>query len=519
MSVVADQQKALKRILGANAACSLLSHYGIAKLHKYRDFDLMYQTFHRAVPAQSPRAWLESLNKMVTGGAVNPAAAAAAFNPLQTLASPSLMTKQKLSGAVWWRGVPMPMVPSLTNDFMAMEAQLKRRLIEQGMPLRGSFFHLPDFEPVKRAQDMSGELAVQGLTVAMDAERGWWRKRWTLPRLSAMADVGGSRLQWFSTLLDQVKQVGKQVDVLVASPKTLIDFGLFVSQQESRFVPLRELFPNLKVFAFNGYDLAVQRTELGFMFQGLGGIKWVQWFHNAAGMHLWQDDMNIRQRLVMKLDGQVFYEFVPIEDVYPDGRFVRNYRRLHVGQVEIGREYALLVASEAGLMGISSGQVVRILQREPFYVAMRGPLLRLCGLGEGFREDGVVEAIGNINMALSGHGVFIRELLMGHVMSDRRPVWLVELSRPLTEVGDVVMDSIAKRLHAEMDLRFEGYRNGVRNSNIRPPQVNLVPMGTFAAAQSGVAEYGHFDHSPDATQVKRILGVAWQSKTIEGVAS
>lgn len=497
------QQNVLRRILKANGRCSLAGYLGVAKLYAYKDFELLYQTFTRQVPVQSPKLWGETLVKMVQPPG----------QPLaQVLQTPNLVCRNRPLAIVPWRGVALPVTSDVTADFMRVEKQLRDQLKAQGLSIPGSFFYLCESEAVNR----QGAVPLMGFHTALDSVRGWFRNRWTLPRMAAIAEQNPSRLQNFATMLDQLRQHGKQVSVLVAHPKTLIDFALFVSQQSSRFVPLRELLPNLTVFAFTGYDISLQRTELAYVLGGLPNLKWMQWSYSPSGVQVWQDDVNIRQRLRLLDDGQTFYEFVPVEDVYPDGRFVRNYRRLPADKVAAGKEYLLVVSTMAGLMGVSTGQIVKVLSATPLLVNLRGPVTRLCGLGEGFREDGVLEALANINMALISHGVFVREAMLGHNVAGRTPVWLLEVSRPLGEVAVPLLESIAKRLHAELELRWEGYRTKSKEAEIKPPQVHFVPMGSFAAAQTMQGEFSHFDHSPDAAMIRKILGVAWQSKIVEG---
>ncbi|MFZ2587514.1 MAG: GH3 auxin-responsive promoter family protein [Alphaproteobacteria bacterium] len=503
------QPAVLRSILKANGKCSLAGYLGVAKLYAYKDFELLYQTFTRQVPVQSPKVWAEGLAKMgQTSGA------GGALPVAQVLQTPNLVSRGRPLAIAPWRGVAVPVTSDTTGDFLRVEALVRDKLKAQGVGVAGSFFYLCESEPLKR----EGQVPIMGFHTAVDVQRGWFRQRWTLPRMAALAEQNASRLQNFASMLDQLRTHGSKVSVLVAHPKTLIDFALYVSQQESRFVALKELMPNLAVFAFTGYDISLQRTELAYVLGGLPNLKWMQWCTSPSGLQAWQEDVNIRQRLRLLDDGQVFYEFVPVEDVYADGRFIRNYRRLHAGKVSLGKEYLVVVSTKAGLLGVSTGQIVKILAMEPdpMVVAMRGPVVRLCGMGENFREDGTLEALANINMALVSHGVFVREAMFGHHIAARTPMWLLEVSRPLGEVPQMLLESIAKRLHAEMDLRWEGYRKGFKEANIKPPQVHFVPMGSFAAAQTMQGEFSHFDHSPDAAMVRKILGVAWQTKMVEG---
>ena len=219
VSVVQEQQKVLRRILSANAGCSLFRQLGLERLSNFRDFDLLYQAFCRAVPVQSPKIWLETLGKMLPQQNLA---------PLQMLQSPNLVVRNKPMAAVVWRGAPVPVQPPALEDFLRVEGLLRQRLQAQGACGNGLWFHLNEPEAQRRADVAGLTLAVPllGWHELVDKERSWFRKRWTQPRETGLPK-GGSRWQWFNALHDQLKTHGKSVEVLVTPPRTLLDFALY----------------------------------------------------------------------------------------------------------------------------------------------------------------------------------------------------------------------------------------------------------------------------------------------------
>lgn len=514
-ATVAHQQALLRNLLKTGVGCSLFNQLGLGRLGSFKDFDILYQGFCRAVPVQGPRVFMDSLAKMLPQQGLA---------PLQVLQTSGLVTKGKPQAATLWRGVPLPVGVAALKDHLFVEEDLRKKLMMQGVQVRGNFFYLYEQEVSKLDAAVGQPLPVplRGWHDLVDTMGGGslsflpWKKRLSLPHAASLPR-GGSRWQWFNAMQDVLKANGKDVDVLVCNPRTLIDFGLYVSQQAGRFVALREMLPNLKVLALNHYDIGLQRTELGYLLHGLPQVRWIQWMYNPLGLQAWQEDVNIRQRLTMRMDGQMFYEFVPVQDIDAAGRFARSYRRFYAGQLEPGQEYCVIVNSLSGLLGVSTGMVVRVMSVDPLQVVAKGPVVRLNGLGEGVREDALLEALANINSALNGQGLFVREALLGHHIADRQPMWVLEVSRPLNELAPAVLESVAKRLHAELDLRAEGYRSSYRSAAFRPPQVFFVPMGTFAAAFASVPEFSQFDHSPDASLCRKVLAAAWENQMYEAV--
>lgn len=503
----AAQQGVLRRLLRSNAGCSLYNQLGLQRLAGFRDFETLYQGFCRAVPVQSPRVFFEGVAKMLPQSNIN---------ALQVLQSPNLLVRGQPLAATVWRGVTLPVTAPMLDDHLVMERKLKTLLKTQGVLTDGRIFYLYENELGKPdAEAANFPVPLRGWHELLEGQRWFWEKGKVGPQGVGLP-TGGSRWQWFNAMLDQLKQQGQSVEILVVPPRTLIDFGLYASQQAGRFVPLREFLPNLKVIVLNHYDIGLQRMEIGYLLGGLPYVRWLQWVYSPMGLHTLQADVNIRQKLDMPLDGNTFYEFIPVEDIDGAGRFNRSFRRLHAGQLVMGQEYSLVVSTAAGLLGVSTGQAVKVMGLDPFQVVTKGPVVQLNGLGEGLREESVLDALANINSALAGHGVFVREGVMGHVMDTRQPFWVLEVSRPLSELADGVLESIAKRLHAELNMRCEKYRNSYRGGAFQAPLVHFVPMGTFAAAFTGTPEFSQFDHSGDASLCKRVLAVAWEIRQFEG---
>jgi hypothetical protein len=57
-----------------------------------------------------------------------------------------------------------------------------------------------------------------------------------------------------------------------------------------------------------------------------------------------------------------------------------------------------------------------------------------------------------------------------------------------------------------------------RQADMKPPKVYLVPLGSFAAAQTGPVETptsgGLFDHSANADLVRKVVKAAWEHVSV-----
>ncbi|HRH35833.1 MAG TPA: GH3 auxin-responsive promoter family protein, partial [Catalimonadaceae bacterium] len=63
----------------------------------------------------------------------------------------------------------------------------------------------------------------------------------------------------------------------------------------------------------------------------------------------------------------IFYEFIPAEDYFSE-----NPIRLSLKEVELGKNYALIINSNAGLWGYSIGDTIKFVSKNPYRVVVSG---------------------------------------------------------------------------------------------------------------------------------------------------
>ena len=69
----------------------------------------------------------------------------------------------------------------------------------------------------------------------------------------------------------------------------------------------------------------------------------------------------------MLLDSGIFFEFIPADEYFND-----NPTRLAIHQVELNKNYALIINSNAGLWGYSIGDTVKFVSLDPYRIVVTG---------------------------------------------------------------------------------------------------------------------------------------------------
>lgn len=128
--------------------------------------------------------------------------------------------------------------------------------------------------------------------------------------------------------------------------------------------PVHEVFPYFSLFVYGGVNFEPYRKKL---FDTIGKpVDSVELFPASEGFFAFQD-LPGSEGLLLLLNSGIFYEFVPVEEY-----FGPNPTRLGIRDVEIGKNYALIINSNAGLWGYSIGDTVKFVSKNPWRLVVTG---------------------------------------------------------------------------------------------------------------------------------------------------
>ncbi len=127
---------------------------------------------------------------------------------------------------------------------------------------------------------------------------------------------------------------------------------------------IKEVFPNFSVFVHGGVNFEPYRAKI---VESIGKkVDSIETYPASEGFIAFQDSQRA-EGLLMLLNSGIFYEFIPVDEY-----FGTNPRRLHIGQVELGVNYALIMTTNAGLWGYSIGDTVKFVSRDPYRIVVTG---------------------------------------------------------------------------------------------------------------------------------------------------
>jgi hypothetical protein len=127
---------------------------------------------------------------------------------------------------------------------------------------------------------------------------------------------------------------------------------------------IKDVFKNFSVFVYGGVNFEPYRAKL---FDSIGKkIDSIETYPASEGFIAYQDSQH-EEGLLLLMNNGMFFEFVPVEEYFND-----KPTRLSIEEVEVGKNYALIINSNAGLWGYSIGDTVKFVSKNPYRILVTG---------------------------------------------------------------------------------------------------------------------------------------------------
>ena len=168
---------------------------------------------------------------------------------------------------------------------------------------------------------------------------------------------------WEAKVDEIVKETEKENMTLISGiPPWLIMY--FEKLIERNGKKITELFPNLQLIITGGVNFEPYREKMNEL---LGKpVDTIQTFPASEGFFAFQDDYQ-KEGLQLLTNHGIFYEFVPLEEYGKP-----NAKRLTLKDIELHKDYALILTTNSGLWAYSIGDVVRFISKKPYRIVVSG---------------------------------------------------------------------------------------------------------------------------------------------------
>jgi hypothetical protein len=149
---------------------------------------------------------------------------------------------------------------------------------------------------------------------------------------------------------------------------------------------IKDIFPNFKLFVHGGVNFEPYRAR---MEESIGfSIDAIETYPASEGFIAFQDSQKEKGLLLM-VDSGIFYEFIPAEEFFNE-----NPTRVWLKDVELDKNYALILNTTAGLWGYSLGDTVKFISKDPYKIIVTGRIKHyISAFGEHVIGEEVEQAL------------------------------------------------------------------------------------------------------------------------------
>ncbi|MEM9324983.1 MAG: GH3 auxin-responsive promoter family protein [Bacteroidota bacterium] len=266
-------------------------------------------------------------------------------------------------------------------------------------------------------------------------------------------------------------EITAQENVTCMSGVPTWTFVLIEKVMQMKGVPdITHIWPNLEVF-FHG---AVSFTPYRDLFQRIipsPSMRYMETYNASEGFFGIQDQMGSTEMLLM-LDYGIFYEFVPIEEADSE-----HPTALSLSQVEVDKNYALVITTNAGLWRYKIGDTIRFTSVDPYRFRISGRTKHFINaFGEELiienAEIAIAEACQKTNAAIENFTAAPRYLDAGKKGGHE---WIIEFQDDPDDLSRFtgILDEKLREVNSDYDAKRH------KDLALEPPLIHKVPKGTF----------------------------------------
>lgn len=257
---------------------------------------------------------------------------------------------------------------------------------------------------------------------------------------------------------------------------------------------VKDVFPNYSLFMYGGVNFEPYRANL----EKLVGdkIDSIETFPASEGFIAFQDDVN-DHGLLLNTKSDIFFEFVPVSQIHDE-----LPQRLTLNDVELDKDYAVIINSNAGLWGYNIGDCVRFVSLNPFRVIVSGRVKHyISAFGEHVIAKEVEEAILS---ALNDTGLGIVEFTVApqvNPIDGSLPYheWFVEFKGQPKDV-----ENISARIDAALRRQNIYYDDLIKGKILQPLKLRIMKPDAFRLYMQSLGKLGGQNKVPRLSNDRKI---------------
>jgi hypothetical protein len=232
---------------------------------------------------------------------------------------------------------------------------------------------------------------------------------------------------------------------------------------------IEELWPNLEVYFHGGVSFSPYKSQFESILPKK--TRYMETYNASEGFFGLQDDPN-KDSMLLLLDYGIYYEFLPIDQINSP-----NPKMVNLADVEIGKNYAMVISTNAGLWRYVIGDTISFTEKYPYRFKITGRtknFINACG------EEIIIDnAISAFNKACLSTNASINEYTAAplFIKDDNITLhqWVIEFENDPNDF--TLFENVFDKTLQEVNSDYEAKR--YKDFVLKKPQIIKVPQGTF----------------------------------------
>lgn len=233
---------------------------------------------------------------------------------------------------------------------------------------------------------------------------------------------------------------------------------------------LFDIWPNLEVYFHGGVSFEPYREQYQRLLPNTD-FNYYEIYNASEGFFALQDLNNSSEMLLM-LDYGIFYEFIPME-VFGTS----EQKAIRLADVEIGKNYAVVISTNSGLFRYLIGDTVRFTSLSPYRIKITGRTKHHINVfGEELMIENADKAIFEASKAT---GADVLDYTAAPIFMQGKEKgaheWIIEFKKAPTDMDlfHKVLDTTLKELNSD----YEAKR--LNNMTLNPPVLHVAREHLF----------------------------------------
>lgn len=233
---------------------------------------------------------------------------------------------------------------------------------------------------------------------------------------------------------------------------------------------LLEVWPNLELYLHGGVSFKPYKEQFKQLIPS-DNMYYLENYNASEGYFGIQDRSDAEDLLLM-LDYGVYYEFLPMEHIHDE-----NPRTLSLDEVELGKNYALIISTNAGLWRYMIGDTIKFTTLHPYRIQITGRTKQYINtFGEELIVDNADDAL---KIACAATHAIVRDYTAGPVYFKNKDAgaheWVIEFECVPDNVSNFkqLFDQGLREINSDYDAKR------YHNLALKEPLIHIAPEGTF----------------------------------------